>query len=66
MQEVNLSYGEIDHESALKVADALANKKDVKKIELNGQSLKIYVLSLSQSVAVYLCNLLSLPVYSSM
>ena len=39
MQEVNLSYGEIDHESALKVADALANKKDIKKIELNGQSL---------------------------
>lgn len=40
MQEVNLSYGEIDHESALKVADALANKKDIKKIELNGQSLE--------------------------
>ena len=32
-------YGEIDHESALEVAEALANKKDIKKIELNGQFL---------------------------
>jgi Ran GTPase-activating protein (RanGAP) involved in mRNA processing and transport len=39
MQEVNLSYGEIDHESALRVADALASKKDIKTIELNGQFL---------------------------
>ena len=36
-QELNLSFGELDHESALEVADALANKKDIKKIDLNGQ-----------------------------
>lgn len=43
---MNLSYGEIDHESALRVADALAGKKDIKKIELNGQSLSPVLISL--------------------
>ena len=41
-----MSYGEINHESALRVADALAGKKDIKKIELNGQSLLTPVLIL--------------------
>ena len=33
---MNLNYGELDQDSALEVAEALANKKEMKKIELNG------------------------------
>lgn len=47
-----MSYGEIDHESALRVADALAGKKDIKKIELNGQSLSPVLILLH----IYNCN----------
>ena len=36
-QELNLSYGELDPESALQVVEALSNKKEIEKIELNGQ-----------------------------
>ena len=36
-QELNLSYGELDPESALQVVEALSNKKEIQKIELNGQ-----------------------------
>lgn len=38
-QEVNLSYGELDGDAGLAVAGALANKKALKTIELNGKYL---------------------------
>lgn len=37
MQEVNLSFGELDQDAGLAVADALANKRALKTIELNGE-----------------------------
>lgn len=36
LQEINLSYDELDQDDALAVAEALENKKRLKKIELNG------------------------------
>lgn len=36
MQEINLNYCELDRDAGLAVAEAMANKKNLKKIELNG------------------------------
>ena len=38
-QEINLSYGELDSDSGLAVVEALANKKVLKTLELNGKQL---------------------------
>ena len=36
LQEVNLSYCELNQDAGLAVAAAMANKKALKKIDLNG------------------------------
>ena len=37
-QEVSLGFNSLDVSSALAVVEALSNKKELKKIDLNGQS----------------------------
>lgn len=38
-QELNLSFGEITEEAALTVANAVKNKSNLKKLDLNGTNL---------------------------
>ena len=39
IQELNLSFGEIDLESGLKVVMAISNKEQLKSLDLNGNKL---------------------------